>query len=87
MGKVARNQWAAALRKERSLSRRIYRKPHTKYTPKRRRYTPAQLHEAEKVIRKLAAANSSDPFFYDRAWSRFDRGLIKIDDLHAGSLD
>lgn len=87
MGKVARNQWAAALRKARAGDRRIYRKPHTKYIPTRKRYTPAQLHEASKAIRKLAAANNSDPFFYDRAWSRFNSGLVKIDDLNAGSLD
>jgi hypothetical protein len=86
MGKVARNQWAAALRKERARDRRTTRKTHTEYIPNKRR-TPAQLHEAEKVIKKLTAANNSDPFFYSRAWSRFNAGLVQIDDLNAGSLD
>lgn len=86
MGKVARNQWAAALRAERARNRRTYRKHHAEYIPKKRRYTAAQLHEAAKVIDKLTAKHNADPFFYDRAWSRFYSGLVKIDDLNAGSL-
>ena len=87
MGKVARNQWAAALSKERARNRRTTRKHHAEYIPKARQYTPAQLHEVSKAIDKLTATHNSDPFFYDRAWSRFNSGLVSIDDLNAGTLD
>ena len=87
MGKVARNKWAATLHKERARDRRTNRKPHAVYIPKKRKHSPAQLYEVARTIEKLTATHSSDPFFYDRAWSRFNSGLVSIDDLNAGTLD